>query len=196
MSENQRGLKSLLLKATEDEKLRKSFLKDPAKVAKEHGVTMNATEFERITNAAKFIDAVATLKIPIPPNGYPVEMVMQNWQLEEINILINIYAPIYWPLGGHSRTHTYSNAQGTFHRSNANPNTKNTYGWPNVHHESWCSRIDIRIRLRQNQDHPPRLSSGNNWRSSKTCSTNKQRINPKPVKRKKTLHFLWRKNHR
>ena len=100
MSENQRGLKSLLLKATEDEKLRKSFLKDPAKVAKEHGVTMNATEFERITNAAKFIDAVATLKIPIPPNGYPIEMVMQNWQLEEINSLINIYAPIYGPTEG------------------------------------------------------------------------------------------------
>lgn len=100
MSENQRGLKSLLLKATEDEKLRKSFLKDPEKVAKEHGVTMNATEFERITNAAKFIDAVATLKIPIPVNGYPVEMVMQNWQLEELTSLINIYAPIYSPSEG------------------------------------------------------------------------------------------------
>jgi hypothetical protein len=100
LSENQRGLKSLLLKATEDEKLRKSFLKDPDKVAKEHGVTLTATELERLANAGRYIEAVATLKIPIPINGYPIEMVVQNWQIEELTSLINIYAPIYGPWEG------------------------------------------------------------------------------------------------
>jgi hypothetical protein len=99
MSED-RKLRELLLKATENAEFRKKFLSDPAGVAKENGVSLDPKHVKKIQKAADFIDSLVDIKVPPGPIYYPIDRFLQFWQMDAMREFVGAVYTIPLPGGG------------------------------------------------------------------------------------------------
>jgi hypothetical protein len=91
MSED-RKLRELLLKATENAEFRKKFLSDPVNVAKENDVSLDPKHVKKIQKAAAFIDSLVDIKVPPGPIYYPIDGFLRTW---ELSALQEVAGPVY-----------------------------------------------------------------------------------------------------
>lgn len=102
ISNENKKLRDLLLKATRDSEFREELLSDPVSVASKYKVRFSDKELEKIKAVNNFVESLKDTVIsgPLgtqPPPIYPLDPLFNRWKAEELLKVIKYYMPIRYP---------------------------------------------------------------------------------------------------
>ncbi len=100
--EGKREFVMFLDKVSRDRTLRDDFLKDPEKIAKEHGVAMTKGQIARVNATAEFVNQIGEMLNPCrfdPEVCYPpLDDLMIRWRVGEVVEAMRWVGPIFYPI--------------------------------------------------------------------------------------------------